>query len=446
MSTLEFWMLSYLVNSLWQVPLLFATGWVAARLLRPVGAAMEHIAWVTVLLLQVLVPACSTLSPGWAAALFSMLGGMPAHTASSVSVVMGPGSAAGTFHLSALWLSVVAIAYAGLTAYFAARFLRRWANVHALSKEAAPISLSGFPIADWAQYVEPYALRNFSICTSQRLYGPVSLGLRKPLVLIPEDMLTRLSADDLKAVLSHEFAHLARHDFLKNLIYELLSLPLSYHPLFWLTREHITDTREMICDQMAAATSGKNQYAQSLLRLASLLVKGMRVRTPHAIGIFDTTAFERRIMRLTGKQKNVNGIRRFALVAASAALGIATCASALAMSLHIDADSAKPTETASKTPDRVDVSASVMAGNILHKVTPVYPVDAKKAGTQGKVVLDAIIGKDGTVENLKVDSGPKDLQKSALDAVRQWTYKPFLLNGKPVEVKTTVNVTYSLAK
>jgi outer membrane biosynthesis protein TonB len=57
-----------------------------------------------------------------------------------------------------------------------------------------------------------------------------------------------------------------------------------------------------------------------------------------------------------------------------------------------------------------------------------------------------VIGKDGTVEELKVASGPKELQQSSLDAVRQWIYKPFLLNGDPVEVKTTINVVYSLAK
>jgi TonB family protein len=87
-----------------------------------------------------------------------------------------------------------------------------------------------------------------------------------------------------------------------------------------------------------------------------------------------------------------------------------------------------------------------MQGNIAHKVTPIYPLKAKKEKIEGKVVLAAIIGKDGAVENLAVVSGPKVLQQASLDAVRQWTYKPFLLNGNPVEVKTTVTVTYTLLK
>jgi outer membrane biosynthesis protein TonB len=62
------------------------------------------------------------------------------------------------------------------------------------------------------------------------------------------------------------------------------------------------------------------------------------------------------------------------------------------------------------------------------------------------VVLNAVIGKDGTVQNLNVVSGPGELQQSSLDAVSQWTYKPYLLNGDPIEVETTINVIYSLAK
>ena len=85
------------------------------------------------------------------------------------------------------------------------------------------------------------------------------------------------------------------------------------------------------------------------------------------------------------------------------------------------------------------------SGYVLTKVPPVYPVEAKKARIQGKVVLNAIIGKDGTVENLTVVSGPNELQQSAQDAVRQLTYKPFLVDGDPVEVKTTINVIYRLA-
>jgi outer membrane biosynthesis protein TonB len=64
----------------------------------------------------------------------------------------------------------------------------------------------------------------------------------------------------------------------------------------------------------------------------------------------------------------------------------------------------------------------------------------------GTIVMDARIGKDGAIEKLRVVSGPEEFRKSSLDAVRQWTYKPYLLNGQPTAVDTTITVNYSLQK
>ena len=90
------------------------------------------------------------------------------------------------------------------------------------------------------------------------------------------------------------------------------------------------------------------------------------------------------------------------------------------------------------------ISSGVMQGQILQKVAPVYPQSAREMGLQGTVVLHAIIDKDGHVEKLDAISGPPELKTAALDAVKQWTYKPYLLNGEPTEVDTTVVVNFSL--
>lgn len=150
-------------------------------------------------------------------------------------------------------------------------------------------------------------------------------------------------------------------------------------------------------------------------------------------------------MNLTEKHKEIRGMRRVAIVTACAALVLATCGSALALGMHVNSGSAGGDSGASKTPPKqLTVPAEVMAQNILTKAIPIYPPEAKKARIQGTVVLRALISKDGIVENLQVLSGPQELQQSSLDAVRQWTYKPYLLNGDPIEVETTVNVVYSL--
>jgi protein TonB len=97
------------------------------------------------------------------------------------------------------------------------------------------------------------------------------------------------------------------------------------------------------------------------------------------------------------------------------------------------------------TPQRVRVSAGVTSGLLVKKVQPVYPPLARQARIQGTVLLRAQIGKDGSIQNLQLVSGHPMLVQSALDAVKQWKYKPYLLNGEPVEVDTEVAVNFTLS-
>jgi protein TonB len=92
----------------------------------------------------------------------------------------------------------------------------------------------------------------------------------------------------------------------------------------------------------------------------------------------------------------------------------------------------------------IRVSSMVAAGWLIHKVTPVYPPIPRASGMEGTVVLQATISRSGTIENLRVISGPAMFRNAAIDAVQQWQYRPYLLNGEPVEVETTINVIFKL--
>jgi protein TonB len=94
----------------------------------------------------------------------------------------------------------------------------------------------------------------------------------------------------------------------------------------------------------------------------------------------------------------------------------------------------------------VRVSSMVVAGLLIRKTIPPYPAIARAMGIQGTVVLQATISKSGTIENLRVVSGPAVLQQAALDAVKTWQYRPYLLNKEPVEVETTVSVVFTIAR
>jgi protein TonB len=97
-------------------------------------------------------------------------------------------------------------------------------------------------------------------------------------------------------------------------------------------------------------------------------------------------------------------------------------------------------------PQRIRVGGNVQAALAIRSPKPAYPQLAKQARIQGVVRLNATIGKDGTIQDLKAASGHPLLVPAALEAVRQWLYKPTLLNGEPVEVVTVIDVNFTLSQ
>jgi len=434
----ELWFVEYLLNSIWQLPLIFAAAWVAARLARTIGSRAEHRIWVGALLIETILPACSGSLwnlPRQAWSLVALLAGT-SNAEGFVHVVVGPGSASptGLLRLTSPLLTAIVLVYACALFYCASRLAWGLWKTTQMLREAQPLPSAVFPPPN------PSTSRPARFAISHTISGPVTIGIRQNVLLLPPNFLERISEADLDALLAHEFAHIERRDFSKNLLYGFLSLPIAYHPIQWLTFSRLAGTREMICDETAAsAVSGPDNYARSLLRLASILTSPMPARTLHAIGIFDANIFERRIMSLARKRIEITASRRLATAAVCAVLALAACASALA--LRMDVVSPVMQKENVKT---IHVKSDSL--KLITRVNPVYPPKAKQAGIEGSVVLDAVISKEGVPEHLSVQSGPRDLQPSALDAVRQWRWEPFLLNGDPIEVETTITVVYELEK
>lgn len=104
----------------------------------------------------------------------------------------------------------------------------------------------------------------------------------------------------------------------------------------------------------------------------------------------------------------------------------------------------QPVQRAQKPPEPIPVGGQVQAAKLVRQVIPQYPELAKRARISGTVRLLGIIGKDGTIENLQPVSGPPMLVRAAMDAVKQWIYKPTLLNRQPVEVIAPIEVVFTL--
>jgi TonB family protein len=447
----ESWVLGYVLNSLWQVTLVFAAAWCAAHLVKQLGPRIEHRVWVSALLIQITLPACPLrLSEIWnKLQQFAPWRSGTDAPAGQVHVAIGPATTHenGVLLLPAFLLEIFAAAYIATLLYFIARLAWGLWRTHAVRRHAELLTPTGTAALSWDRYRHLFGINPASVhlAASPKISGPVTLGFRRQMLLVPTGLLQEIDQRDLDAMFAHEFAHMGRHDFAKNLIYELLSLPIAYHPLLWLTRSRLAESREMVCDAMAAeAVAGRESYARSLLRLASMLANQAPARTLHAIGIFDANIFERRVMNLTGKRSEIKGARRFAITAAMTVVALATCATALALRMEVAPRGSAPV-TQSDNDQALNVKASVMAGQKISGPNPIYPAQAKADKVQGAVILLLKINKDGEPIDIRVKKGVRaDLDESAVTAVQQWRWKPYLLNGDPTEVKTTVTVNYSL--
>jgi len=94
---------------------------------------------------------------------------------------------------------------------------------------------------------------------------------------------------------------------------------------------------------------------------------------------------------------------------------------------------------------RIRVASRVVEANLIHDVPPQYPPEAGRARLEGAVVLMAVIGQDGSVKDVRVESGLPILAQAAIDAVKQWRYKPYLIDGEPVEVDSRITINFTLS-
>ncbi|MDW5264856.1 MULTISPECIES: M56 family metallopeptidase [Acidobacteriaceae] len=447
MSGLEAFVLGYLVNSLWQVPLVCLAGYGCARLVRRMGPQAEHRVWVAALMIAAILPAC-------VGAVFGMpriFGGAGVGAgATAVQVEMGRFTQVGGASLYLpLWLRHGAtMLYLGFALFLCGRLAWGLIQSNGLRRGSRRLSLTGELAAVWKRYCRSFDVPDAEIASTPMVAGPLTLGLRRRVLLVPPEFMEKAEASDVEAVLGHELAHMRRRDYAKNVLYELVSLPVSYHPMTRWLKAQIRQSRELVCDAMAAEfVTTREHYARSLLRLASLMSSQTQTMNIHAIGIFDANILERRVMSLMTKPKETRGLLRIGVAAVCVVVGVATCGSALALRLDVNEPPPASAMMAAAPNHPVKVQGAIMAGSRLGGQNPVYPAKARadKNTVDGTCTLRAIINKDGRITRVRVvKSLRKDYDQSALTAVKTWKYKPYLLNGEPVAVETTININFNI--
>ena len=146
--------------------------------------------------------------------------------------------------------------------YFAGRLGWGLWRTRMMRKEAEPVVLTGKAALRWLRYGRRFGVDAAEVAVSRRVSGPVTVGVRRGVMIVPAGFTERVGESDLDAVVAHELAHIRRRDFVKNVLYELLSLPVAFHPVVWLTRSRVAESREMVCDAMAAEAVGGRRTMQ----------------------------------------------------------------------------------------------------------------------------------------------------------------------------------------
>jgi beta-lactamase regulating signal transducer with metallopeptidase domain len=339
-------LLNFLLNAVWQIALIAALASAGAWLLRYSAARYRHLLWVSALCLAVLVPAVTS----WRAMLDSVATAVATVETSFAREPIEPFALSESSEAPAVSLPVfqlsrnVALAlialYAAFLLYRAFRLAQAWQTTRAIKHLAHELEPDENVAAVINQCESEFATgsRRVKVLCSETLPVPVTMGFFQPVIILPDALLREGNIDLLTSAIGHEFVHVARQDYLLNFIYELVYLPVSFHPAAALLGRRIKQTRELCCDQLVAERIlNAETYARSLIRLAGSAPTLRRLSVTTTVGIADADILEARIMSLLTKPKMTTRWKKMSLVAVSLLL-VVPCVAAAAFAMRFDVE------------------------------------------------------------------------------------------------------------
>jgi TonB family C-terminal domain len=446
MNSVSGFVVSYFINSIWEVALIAAAGWLVSRLLKKAGPQAEHLVWVSTLGLAILAPALPFFR--WLLAFVHLPHAAGGHA--SIAFVAAQGAALnqkGIYVLPVVLVGALLALYFGALVYFAVRLAWSLRSTARMLRLARPLLLTEEQEEVWLGCKRAFGLDAAQILCSSQIAGPVTMGLRGPVLLVPDAFVADCAPQDLLAALAHECAHMKRRDFQKNLLYEIASLVLAFHPVIWILKIHIAQTREMICDEMA--TEGlidSRRYTESLLRLATMVAVGSRVSTTHAIGIFDANILEKRIMMMNLKKPQLSSALKYGLVIPATVFLLSVAVGGAAMAVAIEPSVS--TQAAGQTQSYGQVyhiGKDVKAPVLVWSIEPEYPKAELKSKDKfgGTCLIGLVVDSSGMVHDVHVKRSLRpDFDANAVKTVEQYRFKPGTRAGKPVAVALTVEVNF----
>ncbi len=368
METLSRWVLTYLANAVWQVGVVAAAAALADLLLRRAPSRTRHAVWFIALAVAALLPLRSltaqaglteqervkeeAAAPAQARSAVASIAALEAPPHPLRVVPQAPSR--GQSLRREAWLNFrhrwplqvsPSLARALLALYMAfllvrlRKFALAWRKTNTLRASAFARDLPEPVVLIVARSRAALGLRSHhaDILFSSSVALPVTLGALRPVILLPDRLVETMDSNELTAALLHEMAHVRRHDFLLNLLAEVLVLPLSFHPGAIFLKRRIDQTRELACDELAAASlESPATYARSLVSMARGIaapVPAAAAAAGYTLGVLDADILEERIMSLLDKKPRLDARWAKTLLALAvtvlAAVSLSICAFSL---------------------------------------------------------------------------------------------------------------------
>ena len=308
------------------------------------------------------------------------------------------------------------------------------------------------------------AERVFSSQNKARLYVsqnapyPMAVGVLKPFILIPERLLHKLRDSQIRGILLHELSHIYHRDQFAGILQRLVTALNWWNPLAYAMSTSYSRVREEISDNYVLLQNDSKEYAECLINLAEKATLWKRL--PVSVGLASPhIPLKDRVKHILSKERkmdtNLKKSTITVMVAAAFLFVLAIAGSRfifatdkpettvekadLALPIVQEQDQEKQEEEKKKS-EKKDVKPP----KLIKRVEPVYPDDARKAGIEGTVTVEATTDDRGRVQKVRILKSVPELDQAAVDAVKQWVYEPMLIDGKPKGIVVTITCRFSL--
>ena len=430
------------IAHLWQSTLCVAIAAIVVATLRRAPARYRHAIWMLaaakfLVPFSILVAAGASLST-WLAPPELPLARWIDRSMPLLTLRTGAAASPPPALVDTLWLAMPLVWMAGALA-FAAWRVRQWRATADLVRRSAPLR-SGREADALARAVQQSrCARSIQLRLGDGSLEPGVIGVLRPVIVWPAGLSDRLTDEEMEAVLSHEVAHVTRHDNLYARVQMAVETLFWFYPLTWWLGTRIVNERERACDEEVVHMGTNTQsYAAGILKVCGFC---LRAPAAFAAGVGGSNLTQRVERIVTGSP---HGSRARTAKLLGLCFGLAMTVTPLTLGA-LGAATYEQQE-----PEVYSMKyAGVTAPRLVKETKPRYTADAMRARIQGTVRLEAVVRADGTVTDIKVtQSLDKDhgLDVEAIAAMKKWEFKPGTKDGKPVAVRIEAEMSFALRK